>query len=100
MILEENQANPEKQKEPLTRKRHSPLGYLLRFIGSWLGLTGLYAAFSVCPFCGQQSCPIGLASAGAVGAFLALFIQDWKTLLAYIRQSTIKKRRKTQHQPK
>nr|WP_320014519.1 hypothetical protein [uncultured Desulfobacter sp.] len=48
----------------------SPFGRLFRLFASWFGFTGLYAVFSVCPFCGQQGCPVGMASAGTVGAFL------------------------------
>jgi hypothetical protein len=63
----------------------SPFGRLFRLFASWFGFTGLYAAFSVCPFCGQQGCPVGMASAGTVGAFLTLCLQDWKRLLSYIK---------------
>nr|WP_321404652.1 hypothetical protein [uncultured Desulfobacter sp.] len=63
----------------------SPFGRLFRLFASWLGFTGLYAAFSVCPFCGQQGCPVGMASAGTVGAFLALCLQDWKRLFSYVK---------------
>lgn len=48
----------------------SPFGHLFRFTARWLGFTGLYAAFSVCPFCGQAGCPVGVGIAGSVGAFL------------------------------
>ncbi|WP_394699238.1 hypothetical protein [uncultured Desulfobacter sp.] len=63
----------------------SPFGRLFRIFASWFGFTGLYAAFSVCPFCGQQGCPVGMVSAGTVGAFLALCLQDWKRLFLYIK---------------
>ncbi len=68
----------------------SPLGYLFRFIGWWFGLTSLYAMFAVCPFCGRQGCPVGMASAGTIGAFLSLCIQDWKRFLSFIRQKLTK----------
>ncbi|HPF32375.1 MAG TPA: hypothetical protein PLM22_04310 [Candidatus Sabulitectum sp.] len=74
----------EDHTEPHGRKL-SPFGRLFRFIGWWLGLTSLYSAFSVCPFCGQPGCPAGLASAGAVGAFLTLCIQDWRSLFRWVR---------------
>jgi hypothetical protein len=64
----------------------SPFGKLFRFIGMWFGFAGLYAAFSVCPFCGQPGCPVGLASAGAIGAFFALCLQDWKTLFKFLHK--------------
>jgi hypothetical protein len=65
--------------------RLSPIGRLFRFIGWWFGFTGLYATFTVCPFCGQPGCPVGMASAGAVGAFLALCMQDWRRFLGFRR---------------
>lgn len=72
--------------EPHGNIRMSPFGHLFRFIGWWFGLTGLYAMFAVCPFCGQQGCPVGMASAGTIGGFLSLCLQDWKRLFAYFRQ--------------
>lgn len=71
---------------PHEKIKLSPFGHLFRFIGWWFGFTGLYAMFSVCPFCGQQGCPVGLASAGSVGAFLSLCLQDWKRLFTFIKQ--------------
>ena len=64
----------------------SPFGYLFRFFGWWFGFSGLYAMFSVCPFCGQQGCPVGMGSAGTVGAFFALCMQDWKLFFRFIRE--------------
>jgi len=66
-------------------RRLSPFGHIFRFVAGWFGFTGLYAAFSVCPFCGQPGCPVGIVSASAVGAFLSLCLQDWKTFVAFIR---------------
>ena len=71
--------------------RLSPFGHVFRLLASWFGFTGLYAMFAVCPFCGQQGCPIGIASAGTVGAFFALCFQDWKRLFVYIKQKLNKK---------
>jgi len=74
----------------------SPFGHLFRFIGWWFGFAGLYAAFAVCPFCGRQGCPVGLASAGTAGAFFALCIQDWRRLFALIKHTvTRRKERKS-----
>lgn len=70
----------------------SPFGRLFRFFGWWFGFTGLYAAFSVCPFCGQQGCPVGLATSGTIGGFFALCIQDWKRLFSFIRQNLTKRK--------
>ena len=71
------------------RLKLSPFGRLFRLFASWFGFTGLYAAFSVCPFCGQQGCPVGLASAGTVGALGALWLQDWRRLFTYIKNRFI-----------
>jgi hypothetical protein len=65
--------------------RLSPFGRLVRTFALWFGFTGLYAAFAVCPFCGRQGCPVGMVSAGTVGAFFALCFQDWKRLVVFIR---------------
>ena len=62
----------------------SPFGHFFRFTARWFGFTGLYAAFSVCPFCGQAGCPVGVGIAGSMGAFFALCLMDWKRLLGYI----------------
>ncbi len=52
---------------------------LLRLAGSWLGISGLYAAAGgTCPFCGQPTCPTGFLSAGIAGGVLALGLQAWK----------------------
>lgn len=75
---------PAQQKQG--KRKISPFGYIFRFIGWWFGFTGLYAAFAVCPFCGQQGCPVGLGSAGTIGAFLTLCVQDWKRLFLFIKQ--------------
>jgi hypothetical protein len=60
------------------------LGQLLRFFGWWLGFSGLYAMFAVCPFCGQQGCPVGAGSAGIVGGFFALVMQNGRSFLKLI----------------
>jgi len=71
--------------------RLSLFGHLFRFIGWWFGFSGLYAAFAVCPFCSQQGCPVGIASADTIGGFLALCIQDWKRFFAFLRQKLNRK---------
>lgn len=73
-----------KQKHKL---KLSPFGHLFKFFGWWLGFTGLYSTFAVCPFCGQAGCPVGIATAGTVGAFLTLCVQDWKRFFSFLKQS-------------
>ena len=73
------------------KRKLSPFGHLFRIIALWFGFTSLYSMFAVCPCCGRQSCPVGLASAGTFGVFLTLCFQDWKTLFTYIRKKLIKK---------
>ena len=93
MKNEEETINIENTKMGHNKKsiKLSPFGHLFRLLASWFGFTGLYAMFAVCPFCGQQGCPVGMASAGTVGAFFALCIQDWKRLFKYIKQKLSKK---------
>ena len=90
-----NETQP--QSQPVVKEddrgRMSPFGHLFKFIGWWFGFTGLYAMFAVCPFCGQQGCPVGLTSAGTVGAFLSLCVQDWKRFLTFIKQKFTKKQK-------
>ena len=84
--------NQEEHMHASGKPKMSPFGYFFRFIGWWFGLSGLYAMFSVCPFCGQQGCPVGMASAGTIGAFFALCMQDWRKLFAYIRSKVTRKK--------
>lgn len=71
--------------EGIKTNKLSPLGYFIRLIAKWLGFTGLYAAFAVCPCCGQPGCPVGIGSAGIIGAFAVLIFNDWKILFSYIK---------------
>jgi len=57
------------------------LGPFSRFAGYWFGFTGLYAMFALCPFCGQQGCAVGLASAGTFGAVFAFFMRSLRRLM-------------------
>jgi len=66
------------------------LGQLFRFFGWWLGFTGLYAMFAVCPFCGQQGCPVGAGGAGVVGGFFALCMQNWKAFVKFMARKLIR----------
>ncbi len=88
MCLKKNHENEHKETcdKSSSSVKMSPFGHFFRFIGWWLGFAGLYAMFSICPFCGQQECPVGVASAGSVGAFLSLCLQDWKRLFTFIRR--------------
>lgn len=74
----------EKEVEASGEKR-SFLGRIIRFFAWWFGFSGLYAMFAVCPFCGQVGCPVGMGSVGFVGGFFALLMQDWKTMVQFVR---------------
>lgn len=87
---EDKQAPTEEAEQIQGKRKMSPFGHLFRFIGLWFGFTGIYSMFAVCPFCGQQGCPVGLASAGTVGAFFALCVQDWKLLFRFLKQKISK----------
>lgn len=58
--------------------KHSIVAKMINFSKWWLGFTGLMATTSVCPFCGQPGCPVGVGAATTIGAFFALFMQNWK----------------------
>lgn len=68
-------------------KRLPVIGNLFRFLGLWLAFTGVYTMFSVCPFCGQIGCPVGTGSAGVVGGFFALIVQNMKNLLNFVHHN-------------
>ncbi len=51
---------------------------MMNFFKWWLGFTGLIAGTSMCPFCGQSGCPVGIGVASTMGGFFALFMQNWK----------------------
>ena len=72
-------------------------GHLLELFGWWFGFTNLYALFSVCPFCGQQGCPAGMATTGILGALSALCIRDGKLLWGFLRKNLFRKRLRTNH---
>ena len=74
-----------------TRKKIGVGQRLIGFLKPWLAFTGLYATFSICPFCGQSGCPTGIGSAGLVGVVMALFTQKWDILMGR------RKGRKHQH---
>lgn len=59
----------------------APAGRLRRLYGrlkltvlTFLASTGLIATSSVCPYCGQQACPINLGQAAGLGLFTALVV--------------------------
>jgi hypothetical protein len=72
------------------KRKMSPFGHLFRLFGWWFGFTGLYSMFAVCPFCGQQGCPVGLVSAGTIGAFFALCVQDWRLFFRFLKKKLSK----------
>jgi hypothetical protein len=57
-----------------------------RFAGWWLAFAGIYVSFSVCPFCGQQGCPVGLGTAGVFGAAFSLLLNGLKHPFAFLRR--------------
>jgi len=63
-------------------------GYLtakvIRFFGWWIGLSSLFGAVTVCPFCGRSSCPVGAGTAGLTGGIFTLCLQNWKYMIKHI----------------
>jgi hypothetical protein len=74
--------------QPPTRKiyQNPVIGGLLRFFSWWLVFFGIYASSSVCPFCGQPGCPVGVAAAGIVGGFFAAIWTYGKAWLARLKE--------------
>ena len=87
----EHNHNADTNSGEIKKVKLSPLGYIIKLFAKWFGFTSLYAAFSVCPFCGQQGCPVGIGSASIIGAFFALIFNDWKILFFYIKNKLNKK---------
>ena len=51
-----------------------------RFLAWWGAMFAFLASFgTTCPFCGQQACPGGPASAGLLGGLfaIAMFLPKW-----------------------
>ncbi|MGA2079546.1 MAG: hypothetical protein ABSH53_02860 [Holophaga sp.] len=61
-----------------------PWGITARFLGWFLGFSGLYAMGAVCPFCGRPGCPTGAASAGLVGVVFASLTQWGRSFRTYL----------------
>jgi hypothetical protein len=70
--------------DPLPRKAFSGilLGRLKVWALWWLAFFGIYAASSVCPFCGSPGCPVGAGGAAAVGGFFTVMWQYGRNVLA------------------
>ncbi len=92
--MSSNKANTESKDSDAIRettkvqsgKKHWLVWHLFRFLGWWFGFSGLYAMFAVCPFCGNTGCPVGAGSAGLVGGFMALCMQNWKTFFKFLNK--------------
>jgi hypothetical protein len=67
------------------RAQKSFAGVIFRFSGWAVGFAGLFAMGGTCPFCGQQGCPVGTASAGIIGLTFASLIQWGKRGLSAIK---------------
>ncbi len=50
------------------------LGTVLQFLGWSVGLTGLFAASTACPCCGQVDCPLGVGAMGIMGALTTAIV--------------------------
>ena len=81
-------SNKTKEAEP---GKHTMTAHVIRFIGWWFGFTGLYAMFSVCPFCGQSGCPVGAGAAGIFGGFFALIMKSRTLYGALLSKLRLKK---------
>ena len=78
-------------EHPENQGKHSILGRILRFLGLWFAFTSIYSASAVCPFCGQPGCPVGAGTAGLVGGFFALLLQDWRGAFKFLYHGLFRK---------
>ena len=83
-VTQEDIATLRSTDENHTRRHHTILGKILRFFVFWLGFSGLYATFAVCPVCGQAGCPVGVGSASLVGGVSAFLLQHWKASIRFL----------------
>ena len=69
-------APPETTAPGVPRGRFArALAGLLRFLGFWVGITGLYAMSGApCPCCGKPTCPVGWSGAAILGALGSLIV--------------------------
>ena len=66
--------------------RGTLLRTFLRFSGIWLVVALLFGSTSVCPFCGQAGCPVGIGSAGVLGGIAAFALQGRKLVVGFFRK--------------
>jgi len=65
------------------------LSRFIRFFGWWFIFAGTLTTFSVCPFCGQVNCPVGVGSTGILAGFFALLKQYGRQVYDHIKQKLI-----------
>jgi hypothetical protein len=66
--------------------QHPFLAKFTRFFGWWFIFAGTFAAFSVCPVCGQVSCPVGVGTTGILAGVFALIKQNGRQFIYYIKE--------------
>ena len=64
-------------RRPANRSRTALVG-VLQFIGWSVGFTGLYAASTTCPCCGQVGCPVGVGTVGIMGGLTAAVVSCFR----------------------
>ncbi|MBC2716328.1 MAG: hypothetical protein HF978_13545 [Desulfobacteraceae bacterium] len=58
---------------------------IMHFLFRWLAFFGIFAGTTVCPFCGQMGCPVGVGGAAAAGGFFALLSQNWRAAISTVK---------------
>jgi len=74
--------------DPVDRK--SMRNRIIHFLFRWLAFFGIFAGTTVCPFCGQPGCPVGVGGAAVGGGLFALLTQNWKAAVLIIKNKIIK----------
>jgi len=66
---------------------------LTRFLGWWSGIFLLMGPLSVCPFCGQPGCGVGVAAAGVMGGIVATVMTVPRWIMGLFKQGARKEKK-------
>ena len=73
-----NETDIKQSKKSLILKisdKHPLIGRLIYISGWWIAFSGFFTAFSVCPFCGQPTCPVNFVTVFAMSGITAVLVQ-------------------------
>ena len=74
-------------------KANRILMWVLRALGLWAGFTVFFSSVSVCPFCGQQGCVVGLGTTALFGAVFSFFMMRSRTWAGKVWKRLFRRKR-------